>query len=97
MVIFLLEDSFIHRSDGIHAENNMHVYMNGQLRPETEVEGNWPASELPKLRGVSSTLELGNYASSTGWALGTMWMDELMIYEEELPCDDILRLYHGYP
>ena len=88
--------SFTYRFDGIKTDNNMNVYMNGELRPEAEVEEYWPATQLPKEWGFSGTMELGNLAPHTGWALGSMWMDELLIYEEELPCDDILRLYHAY-
>ena len=75
----------------------MHVYMNGQLRPEFEGEDYWPETQLPKTAGFSETLELGNLAPNSNWALGTMFMDELMIWQEVLPCDDVLRLYQSYP
>ena len=74
----------------------MQVYINGQLRPEAEIESDWYASELPKAAGFSSTLELGQIEPGQTWAPGTMWMDELLIWQEKLPCDDVLRLYHAY-
>ncbi len=70
--------------------------MNGQLRPEIEIESDWPETQLPKTAGFSGTLELGNLAPNSNWALGTLFMDELMIWENVLTCDDILRLYQSY-
>ncbi len=74
----------------------MHVYMNGHLRPELEIGGSWPINELPKAANFSATLELGRYAVGNSWSAGSMVMDELLIFQDELPCDDILRLNHNY-
>ena len=72
----------------------MHVYMNGQLRPEVEVEGNWPT---PNNADFSRTLELGRFTvGSNSWGLGKVLLDEILIWEEALPCDDVLRLYNEY-
>ncbi len=73
------------------------MYMNGRLRPDEAIEKDWPSNELPKSAGFSGSLELGRYAVGNTWAAGSMLMDELLIWQEVLSCDDVLRLYHGYP
>ena len=45
---------------------------------------------------ISVFIPTGKYAVDINYAPGTMWIDELMVFEQELPCDDILRLYNGY-
>ncbi len=67
--------------------------MNGQLASTGEYEDDWFGSNT---QDFSATLVLGKNTLDSNWAAGTMWMDELLIFEEELPCDDILKLYHGY-
>ena len=85
------------RYNGTDTGSNLHVYMNGILRPEDEVNKNWAGSSLPKTEGFSGTLELGSYQPGIGQPSGNMWVDEFLIFEEELPSDDVLRLYQAYP
>ena len=72
----------------------MHVYVNGQLRPEVEVEGDWPEANPANF---SASLELGRFLIGSTLASGTVLMDELLIWEVQLPCDDVIRLYQSYP
>ena len=71
----------------------MHVYVNGELRPEVEVEGDWPQANTADF---SASLELGRFSIGHTYASSTMLMDEFLIWEEQLPCDDIKRLYQSY-
>ncbi len=74
----------------------MHIYVNGNLRPEVEIEEDWTLDGLPKSAGFSGSLELGRFSLGDTVTLGTMSLDEILIWEEELLGDDIIRLYHAY-
>ncbi len=53
--------------DGVSTNNNMQLYINGRLRPETENENPWS----PITANFSATIELGDRSPmSTQWGRG---------------------------
>ena len=69
------------------------LYLNGAARPRSEkFQSGWASNGDT----FSSTIELGHLNVGNNWAAGTMEIDELLIWEEKLSCDIVLKLYDGY-
>ncbi len=77
------------KKDGYHGE----VYFNGEVHPDA-FKWNGPFSPM---NGYDGRLELGSFQlGEDWWGIANMSMDDLIIWEEEIPCDDALRLYQAY-
>ncbi len=75
-------------------EDLIDLYLNGAARPDGEKH---TGSVGLTNSNFSATVELGHYEVGRWWNHGTMAMDELLIWEEQLPCDDVIRLFYSYP
>ena len=75
--------------------NSMKVYLNGIDRPagEKSVLHSWAKNNTEDYNG---NLEIGHHLITNSGAVGNMKMDELMIWEEELPQSDVETLYNAY-
>ncbi len=73
--------------------DNIALYVNGDPRPGSEEQH---SSYLPNTNQSSATIELGHFFVNSTFGPGTVDIDELFIWEEELPCDDIIRLFEKY-
>ena len=74
--------------------NGMEVYFNGQVHPETsKTVSTWWADNTLDYNG---NLQLGTITLGHLWKTANMYMDDLIIFEEEIPCDDAYRLYNAY-
>ncbi len=84
-----------YKYDGTNAGNNMELYINGKVDPAAwKNTGPWPQANTADFSG---TLDLGAfYTGSQWWGTGNLKMDELIIFEEQLPCEDTIKLYEAY-
>ncbi len=74
--------------------NNVQVYFNGEINPKSwKWVGSWPEANTQDYDG---RLEIGNYFLGGGWATPNIRMDDLIIWEEQISCDDAFRLYQAY-
>ena len=74
---------------------NMEIYFNGEVLPKAwKWTEPWSEANLHDYDGdlELGVFELGNY----WWATGNMMLDDLIIWEVQLPCDDAYRLYQAY-
>ncbi len=71
-------------------------YLNGKPRPDSEkFTDSWYVSNNDDYDG---RLHIGHYyVNDDTHYSGNMQFDELIIFEQELPCDDVFRLYEAYP
>ncbi len=73
---------------------NLQLYINGETHPDTY---RWYQSGQAITPGYNGNLELGvNSIGDTSWQTGHIMIDDLIIWEEQLPCDDVYRLYQAY-
>ncbi len=74
--------------------NNIEVYHNGEVHPKSSkyILTWWDANTAD----YNGNMELGvAYLGGTSLT-ANMCMDDLIIFEEEIPCDDAYRLYNAY-
>ncbi len=71
------------------------AYLNGKIRPQSEkVTQNWPEWYVGNYDG---RLDVGHYYVDRATRnSANMQMDELYIWEAELSCGDVIRLYQAY-
>ena len=75
--------------------DNMEVYINGEVdTAQWRLTKPWSTANTEDYDGnlQLGLFELGNY----WWATANIKLDELIIWEEQLPCDDAFRLYQSY-
>ncbi len=84
-----------YKFDGTNAGNNMELYINGKVEAAAwKTIDPWPQANNADFSG---TLNLGAfYTGYQGWATGNLKLDELIIFEEQLPCEDAIKLYQAY-
>ncbi len=74
--------------------NNIEVYYNGEVHSKSwKYIGTWWDANTADYNG---NLELGVSTLGGIWKTSNMCMDDLIIFEEEIPCDDAFRLYQAY-
>ncbi len=79
----------------VNTGNNMHVYINGESRlTEEKWTQGWPVANTQDYDGnlQLGTMDLGD----NWWGTANIQVDDLIIWEEQIPCDDALRLYLAY-
>ncbi len=74
--------------------NNVQVYFNGEVHPKLQkwVAPWWQANT----QDYDGRLEIGTYFLGGGGSKSSIAMDDLIIWEEQISCDDALRLYQTY-
>ncbi len=77
-------------------ENNVEVYFNGQV----QYGNSWKHTTSwyhDNTLDYDGRLELGlSQLGNPYWAPGNMDLDDLIIWERQIPCDDAFRLYQAY-
>ena len=73
----------------------MELFINGETHPNVF---KWSQSGRTEFtQGYDGNLELGvNAIGDTSWQTGNIMIDDLIVWEEQLPCDDVYRLYQAY-
>ena len=86
-----------YKFDGTNLGNNMELYINGEVDSSVwENANSWPSNQ-PNEADFSGSLDLGAfYTGNQWWGTGHLKMDELIIFEEQLPCEDAYKLYEAY-
>ena len=76
-------------------EHNLEVYINGRIESRLlKYTIPWNNANTQDYDG---NLQLGSISvGDYHWAPGNMIMDDLVIWEQELSCDDAFRLYLAY-
>ena len=93
------EESFgfgvwVHYTITYKAGAGVEVYLNGEVHPELQKwVGSWWQANTQDYDG---RLEIGNYFVGTSRARMSFLMDDLIIWEEQISCDDAFRLYKAY-
>ena len=75
--------------------NNMQVYFNGEIPKNAwKYVGSWHETNDLDYDGhlEVGVIHLGN----PYWGTGDMMIHDLIVWEEQLPCDDVYRLYQAY-
>ncbi len=72
---------------------NINIYLNGVVRPDSEKLGTGSANYII---GYNGNLEIGNTKIGQADQVGRIIMDELVIYEHEMPAEDVWNLYNIY-
>ncbi len=68
------------------------MYINGIARPESE-------KSILQFTGTDpndGTLVIGRGALRTPALFGNIWMDELIIWQEQITAEDVIKLYQAY-
>ncbi len=74
--------------------NNVELYLNGEVHDKSfKWTGPWPEANTADYDG---RLEVGHYFLGTLGGEGNIRLDDLVIWEEQISCDDAYRLYHAY-
>ncbi len=71
----------------------MELYLNGNVRPDSE-------RSILALGGSDPTdgrLDIGHMELDSTNDIGNIWMDELIIWEIQLPAEYVIKLYQAYP
>ncbi len=75
-------------------KNDLEVYFNGEIQEKVQKKmSNWMYANTEDYNG---NLQLGSAYVSNYDTTGNMAFDDLIIWEEQLPCDDVFRLYQAY-
>ncbi len=75
-------------------KNNIEAYFNGQVHPEaTKSVSTWWG---PNTADYNGNLQLGTLIIDDVYNTSNVCMDDLIIFEEEIPCDDAYILYNAY-
>ncbi len=79
------------RNDICINRHNTNLYIDGIARPDSEKGTQTPPPTDPR----NDRLQIGNtFLDGVGY--GNIWMDELIIWQQQIPPEDVIKLYQAY-